>query len=320
MTVRVYSSADAGAPALRGNTPGDLINVLEKCLVTGYGSKTAAGWTKPFTGTNVAAFKQGAGSNGMYLRVDDTSTLTSARAARVVGYETMSDVNTGAPSPFPTAAQTSGGGSWFTHYGSGSVANPRQWMIIADEMFFWLHILTYPEQATSTNYYRECYAFGDIIPFKPGDTTHTVLLANDSPTQPNSSEAYPFYGVSISSGLSRYRLSIARDFTNLGGPITMGWHADSVKGSTSWGSGFLGYPHGPDGGLYLSPVWVHNPNYSPYSVRGIMPGIWVPCHYDGILSQEQLVNGQGDLAGKTFMCRRHYTQSALFEISNTWDR
>ena len=318
MTVRVYSSSDAGAPVLRGNTPGDLINVLEKCLVTGYGAKAAAGWSKPFSGTNVAAFKQGPGSNGMYLRVDDTSTATSSRKAKVVGYETMTDVNTGAPQPFPTLAQNPTGGNWFTHYSSGSVANPRPWMIIADEMFFWLLIKTYPEDTSS--YYRECYAFGDIIPFKPGDTTHTILLQNDSETSPNSSEPYPFQGMNISSTMTRYRLSVARDFTNLGGPITQGWHNDMTKGSSSWGQGQLSYPHGPDGGLYLSPVWMHNPQVSPYSVRGIMPGIWVHCHNYGILPDGQVIEGQGELAGKTFFHRLHYQASALFEISDTWGR
>ncbi|AHB12065.1 tail assembly protein [Xylella phage Sano] len=318
MTVRVYSSSDADAPVLRGNTPGDLINVLEKCLVTGYGSKAGAGWTKPFAGTNVAAFKQGPGSNGMYLRVDDTSTATSYRKAKVVGYEVMTDVNTGSPSPFPTLAQNPQGGNWFTHYSSGSVANPRPWTIIADEMFFWLLLTTYPE--SGTQYYRECYAFGDIIPFKPGDTTHTILLQNDSPDSPNSSEQYPFQGYSISSAMNRYRLSVARDFTNLGGPITLGWHNDMTKGNSSWGNGNLSYPHGPDGGLYLSPVWAHNPNVGPYSIRGIMPGIWVHCHYFGILPDGALVEGQGELAGKQFLHRVHYQNSALFEISDTWDR
>ena len=109
MTVRFYSSSDAGAPAVRGNTPGDIINLLTKCLVDGYGAKAGAGWTKPYTGTNVAAFRQGAGSNGMYLRIDDTSTEAGNRNARIVGYETMSDVNTGAPQSFPTAAQRAGG-------------------------------------------------------------------------------------------------------------------------------------------------------------------------------------------------------------------
>lgn len=320
MTVRFYSSSDAGAPAVRGNTPGDIINLLTKCLVDGYGSKPGAGWTKPFTGTNVAAFKQGAGSNGMYLRVDDTRTDTQYRRAVVVGYEAMTDVNTGAPQPFPTTGQKPTGGTWYTHYSSGSVATPRPWMIIADEKFFWFMINTYPENGAVSSSYQECYAFGDIIPFKPGDTTHTCLLCSDQDNNPNSTESYPWYGTDVNSGLSRYRLVFARDYTNLGGPTTHGWHSDHQKGSTSWGSGSLQYPHGPDGGLYLAPVWVHNPQTSPYSVRGIMPGVWVPCHAVGILAQHQTVVGQGELAGKTFMYRRHYNQAVMLEISDTWDR
>ncbi|WNO28854.1 tail assembly protein [Clavibacter phage 33] len=320
MTVRFYSSSDAGAPALRGNTPGDLINLLDKCLVTGYGAKAAAGWTKPFTGTNVAAFKQGAGSNGMYLRIDDTSTVTQYRRAAVVGYETMTDVNTGSPQPFPTTAQKTTGGSWFTHYNSGSVATPRPWMVIADEKFFWLLLNTYPENGVTSANYNEAYAFGDIIPYKPGDTTHTCLLACSNDNNPNSSEVYPWAGTAISSVMTRYGLWFARDYTNLGGPTTHSWHSDHQKGNSSWGSGDLQYPHGPDGGLYLAPVWVHNPQVGPYSVRGIMPGLWVPCHSVGILSQHQTVVGQGDLAGKTFMYRRHSSNAVMIEISDTWDR
>ncbi|AHB12240.1 tail assembly protein [Xylella phage Salvo] len=322
MTVRIYSSSDAGAPVLRGNTPGDLINVLEKCLVTGYGSKAGAGWTKPFTGTNVAAFQQGAGSNGMFLRIDDTSTATSYRAAFMKAYEAMSDVNTGTPTSFPTPTQKANGLPWFTHYSSGSVANPRPWRIIADEMLFYFMVNTYPENGDSGYYYNECYAFGDIIPFKPGDTTHTILLGSWNDSSPNTSEGYPFYGVGISStmGSSRYVMLAARSYTNLGGPIYLGWHNDMTKGSNTWGVGNLSYPHGPDGGLYLSPVWVHEPQVSPYNVRGLMPGLWVPCHNENIFSQGQTFNGQGELAGKTFMARRHYQCTAVFEISDTWDR
>lgn len=322
MTVRIYSSSDAGAPVLRGNTPGDLINLLEKCLVTGYGSKAGAGWTKPYTGTNVAAFQQGAGSNGMFLRVDDTSTSTSYRSARVKGYETMTDVNTGTPTSFPTPTQKATGLNWFTHYGSGSVANPRPWQLIADEMFFYFMLSTYPEQSNDT-YYNECYAFGDIIPYKPGDTTHTILLGSWGDSSANSSEPWPWRGVSAGyyMGSERYRLMAARSYTNLGGPIFLGWHTDPIKGNNDYfGSGWLSYPHGPDGGLYLAPVWVHEPHVSPYNVRGVMPGLWVPCHADGILGQHRTFDGQGELAGKQFMARRHYGATVCFEISDTWGR
>ena len=68
MALTIYRSSDAGAPSLTG-AAGSLIALLDACLRTGYGTKAGAGWTKPFTGTNIAAFRQGAGGNGRYLRV-----------------------------------------------------------------------------------------------------------------------------------------------------------------------------------------------------------------------------------------------------------
>ena len=54
MTVRIYKSTDSGAPTLTGQAF-SLISLLLACLVDGYGSKAAAGWTKPYTGTNLAS-------------------------------------------------------------------------------------------------------------------------------------------------------------------------------------------------------------------------------------------------------------------------
>lgn len=45
MTVRFYSSLDTGAPALSGDLYDRLRAILRACLVDGYGSKPAAGWT-----------------------------------------------------------------------------------------------------------------------------------------------------------------------------------------------------------------------------------------------------------------------------------
>lgn len=323
MTVRFYSSGDAGAPVLRGTTPGDLINLLEKCLVTGYGSKAGAGWTKPFHSGNVATFRQGAGSNGMYLRVDDTSAPAGnvARSARVVGYETMSDVNTGSPISFPTPAQLAGGGYWVTN-GAGNPADARPWEIVADEMFFWFRLLNIPANGVGQNNGWEHYCFGDMIPFKPGDTTHTILLFKNNNT-PNTSHNGPFEGQAISTNLAAgngFNLVVARSFTQIGGPQYVGWHNDMTKGSASWGNGNLTYPHAVDGGLYLSPVWVHETHTSPYNVRGKVPGAWVHCHSAGIFSQSQIIEGQGELAGKSFMHCRASSTSMMLEISDTWDR
>ncbi|MCU7963807.1 hypothetical protein L5M43_14305 [Shewanella sp. SW36] len=49
LPVTVYRWDDAGAPQMsKGVRPSELINVLKKCLVDGYGSKSGAGWSVPF--------------------------------------------------------------------------------------------------------------------------------------------------------------------------------------------------------------------------------------------------------------------------------
>jgi hypothetical protein len=47
LPVTVYRSTDAGAPQLNGAV-GTWLNVIQKCLVDGYGAKTALGWSRDF--------------------------------------------------------------------------------------------------------------------------------------------------------------------------------------------------------------------------------------------------------------------------------
>src|SRR5262245_48942529 len=107
----LYRSTDASAPVLTGQV-GTLITLLDACLVSGYGSKAAPGWTKPYTLTNAGAFKHGSGSRSMYLHVDDNCTPTGlARDAGSFCWETMSAYNTGT-GQFPTVAQRATGLYW----------------------------------------------------------------------------------------------------------------------------------------------------------------------------------------------------------------
>lgn len=71
MTVTAYFSTDASAPTLTGTT-GSLVALLDAILVNGYGAKAAAGWSIAYTGTSKRDYKQGTGSNGYYLDVDDS--------------------------------------------------------------------------------------------------------------------------------------------------------------------------------------------------------------------------------------------------------
>ncbi|NCA91445.1 MAG: hypothetical protein EOM92_21845, partial [Gammaproteobacteria bacterium] len=93
MPYTLYRWDDPGAPApLNGlSNANTLINVLDACLVTGYGAKAPAGWSKPFTAANQAAFRQGAGSHGFYLHLDASPLWHD----KVRGYESMTAIDAG---------------------------------------------------------------------------------------------------------------------------------------------------------------------------------------------------------------------------------
>lgn len=307
MTVRVYTSNDAGAPTLNGTNAGQVIAILDACLVNGYGSKLAAGWTKPFSGTNLAVYRSGAGSNQMYLRVDDTAT-GSSRAARVVGYETMSDVNTGT-GPFPTPAQQAGGLYW-TSAQSTPLAGNRGWVVVATEAFFYLCM----EGDTVGNDYRALYYFGDIQSYKPGDAYGTTIYGTSS----NNLAATAIFSSAGGYSSNVAGCFLARKVDQAGSAMSCGRFTDVGKlTSTSYfGQTGLPYPHAPDNGLWLAPIWLGEGNSSG-CVRGVMPGMWAPLHSMPLAAYDTF-SGTGALAGKTFMAIRSSSYGVFLETSDTW--
>jgi hypothetical protein len=181
---RLYSWNDASAPVL-ANTAGAFITVLDAVLVNGYGSQPAAGWTKDFSGTNLAVYRApaltGSPSEGLryYYRFDDTQTTE----ARVRGYETMSDVNTGT-NPFPTAGQATNGAIFAKN------AAAFHWYIIADDQTVFVYVRTglatsiiSPSSTGLTT--DRLFIFGDLKSYIPGDTWFAMVAGCDLNTVTN---------------------------------------------------------------------------------------------------------------------------------------
>lgn len=217
--------------------------------VTGSGTITAkaapAGWTKPFTGTNKAVYKPDAASiTDCVLRVDDTGTTT----ARVVGYETMSDVDTGS-GPYPTAEQIAGGGYWHKSISADSTA--RAWCIVADPFGFYIHV--------SNGSYLIAHYFGDYDSEHASDAYSSLLVSHYSTSTPagmlNSADG----NGGICLGYS------PRASTQLGSAVQIYSHsyAAALGGMASSGMEGAGltYPSSISGGLVLiKPVWRESAN------------------------------------------------------------
>lgn len=122
--VKIYRWDDANAPKL-DKSANCMQMIFKACLVTGYGSKTDAGWTSEFdntmSGVTVLRAKQGV-EQDFYLRLsNDTGTSMTAQV-----YTAMTDANKGAlklqcDTPFKYAKNNSTG----------------KWLLIATDRSFW---------------------------------------------------------------------------------------------------------------------------------------------------------------------------------------
>lgn len=251
-------------------------------------SKVApAGWSKVFAGTNLAAYKiTSVLGTGCVLRVDDTGTTT----ARVRGYETMSDVNTGV-GPFPSVAQQAQPGLWWTKSDTAS-ATPRPWRIAADDRGFFYFVKNAVYSEHQGNY------FGDLIPIKSNDPYACILKAQDANSSSSTSAIQQSLEWADSSMICS-GLYAARAANTLGGaaqhyqcPVTsVGLLFQHCTGSV----GFP-YPSPVDNGLMLTPVAIYNSS----GYRGYHPGLmFSPQITNAAFNTGDTVVGSGAMVGKT---------------------
>ena len=339
MTSGAFFSFDVGSPSLT-STPGSLIAVLDACLLTGYGSKLAVtGWQKVFSDVNKAAYRATSG-NRFYLRVDDSDN----NVARVVGYETMSDINTGT-SPFPTGAQIAGG--LFLRKTNGSAGG---WAVFANSTcFYFMPSASSPSWTTiTTNDAGGQFFFGEFISYRIIDNYSTMIIGATASTLGNgyfgNNNNYSIDGASFIPGhyLARNAVGLRR---STGG--------SKCTGKLNYNLGPFGnqrlilgeydnvantrvpiYPDPVTGKIPLMRVHVSEfhgstiPNATNMALRGYLPGLWVPA-VRGFLHGDTM-NGGDMLAGKSFIFshpvgRRTDDQNpaniagmCVFETSDTW--
>ncbi|MCU8007171.1 hypothetical protein L5M16_07470 [Shewanella sp. SM103] len=99
LPVTVYRWDDAGAPVISSSgKPSEMINVLKKCLVDGYGTKSPLGWSVAFE--DAASFKiafrnsTAQGSGGYFSIRSVTGADTANGVMRMQSAQAMTDIDT----------------------------------------------------------------------------------------------------------------------------------------------------------------------------------------------------------------------------------
>lgn len=303
MTVRVYRSTDASAPQFSTIAVGTLIPILDACLVTGYGSQAPAGWTKEYSGTNKAVYKQGTGSNGFYLWVNDTANVSYAF---VRAYETMTGLDTGT-NPFPTVAQVSTGMYWLKN----SATNVA-WMVVATERAFY-----YWTQYSAANNNGQLLFFGDIDTYVAGDAFNTVLLGGRTANVSVAADSVNLASGAITTATGN--VFIARDYlqTTLSPGCSRIVNSIHTGSPTAPGSYFTQYDS-LTGNIKLYQVFIGD---LAGTIRGRLPGFYgLPTVTPYGTDPSHIVDiiGSGTEAGKTFAMVSAWTNFYMIETSDTW--
>lgn len=180
--VKVYRSTDANAPAL-DKAANCVATILKACLVTGYGSKSGAGWTMSHedvaTKTKVFDINSGVGEP-LSLRVyNDTGQKLNVQVAKNVV-----DANTVTP-----VAECD---TEFKYLGSITTG---EWVLIASNKAFWFFA---PVTAGAKPSNRSgVYLFAGVV---PGTTSSAVLIKHTGGTYTEADyERFP-----ITSDLTNY--------------------------------------------------------------------------------------------------------------------
>lgn len=267
-----------------------------------------AGWAKPYSSSNLAAYKPtDVAASGCLLRVDDTGTVN----ARVVGYETMSDVNTGT-GPFPTATQMSGGLYW----AKSNLANTtsRNWVVIADSRAIYVMVSQSSGSVTCST-----FGFGDVISFKSGDAYGVFInggVSDESGALPGNSSAQ------LSNNNSSSGTFSPRSYTQLGTSIAsklvfpqFGSVTAATSGSTSY---TMPYPNPADGALYATQYYMTD--VVSGVLRGTLPGFYcVPQAIpSGTFVTKDTVTGIPGMTGKALKAIVGNNGTALIDVTGPW--
>lgn len=256
---------------------------------------TPLGWTKPFSGTNKAAYLPKAQYVQCYLRVLDDSTVptsASGRWAKLRGYESMSDVDTGT-GPFPDTTQAPNGLTGWKSATSDSTARP--WWLVGDGGIFYLGMAA---NASNPSVFGG-YAFGDINSLKSGDAYSSLLSAwaagvDAAPSVFGAAMVFSTLGGYTSTQVGKY---LARTYTQLGTAVACGFMGDNGV-SSSMGTIGLTYPHPPDNGLMFAPVAVVEGSILRSRA---LPGLYQLLHNNPLLHLATVADVP-DLPGRTLQC------------------
>lgn len=256
------------------------------------------GWEKIYSGTNKAVYRpQDTSGTRRYYRFNDTVANGNYKLSSVIGYESMSDVDTGV-NPFPAS-------SWYVFKNYLPNGTNIPWILIGDGSAFYLVVWVYPQT------WSHCHFFGDVVSVVPDDPYRAAIISN-SGTAPTGECKFSTINNSVSSGHA-----LCRNSLGVVGSVAFTAFSTTIT-PTYMGVGGVPYPNRANNGMLVAPIYLNESGI----IRGILPGCYSPLHDTSLPSGIMAVSDEG-LVGRMLYVSAMYTSSdnsarAAFDITGPW--
>lgn len=313
MSCKIYLSTDDNAPVVAGNDRTGIINLLQKCLIDGYGSRNpAGGWTMPYRNTagDIAVFRNSPEGTGHYLQINQSSAVSSSPSRyNAIGAE-MASSEGDLQNTFerPNAILQSS---------NTNNATTRPWIVLANQ--YWVLLMVYIQQTGGTPTREQLASNGQTYGFWFGDYEKT--FADDAYNSMLSPlYTYTDFGSTSSSSTSSSSLSSYYFSRKSGGAV------GSVQGSAYLPHPCIGQAFGAGNspaysaqtGLYVSKVSLGGGE--AYTLRGWLPDALCPLHLHPFEQLEQIeINGTNYTAvcfAQGYHFSTQYLCQLLFEVES----
>ena len=284
---------------------------------------TYLGWLEVQTGTNQRDYKQGPGSNGYIMSINDNGPgAATGQEARIKGFEASTSLGVGT-NQFPTTTQAANG--LFIRKSNALSAATRGWFIIADTRTIYVFLATTDTAGTYSS-----TVFGDIYSLStlPNDLGRCIIIARNLENNAGIAVTSEFMGAMKEMGASIAGHYLNRDYQGSASAVACGKfgaleYASSYQGLSGSFTAMIGgmaFKNPADNQIYISPMWVHTIAGGNY-FRGRLRGFYMWCHSAASAADGDTFTGSGDLSGKTFMVVRLISDGgvAAIEISDTWE-
>lgn len=165
LPVTVFRWDDVGAPQLVNGVQSEFLNIFDKCLVNGYGSKLPLGWTTAFTSATARIYRNATtdGGVGGCVKMERIGTDAPYNALRVTGCANATSM---------TALTNKG--YYLTLHNEPTIT---KWMLIGTKLGFYFFTATNTSVAEGGTLYTPSVFIGQFEPIYPNDI-HCFIATN----------------------------------------------------------------------------------------------------------------------------------------------